>query len=540
MPYPDSSTLTGRQRTVLRLIVDGVERFYSDAALTFTNAYSGRGVVTTPGLSEPDLVDALGQPNTGLSVELLDPVAHASLIGGLFGAWGEVSQIIEGQDWSLRRVVIRGYVDAPIYGEAEEPIRFGLASMPWEDRGLIPLPTWVVSADSWPRTGSTLGLPEEAIGPMYPVVIGNPGSDADATTEVDWYPIPALVVEIDTALTPPDNSVNDCTLLLGAGRLACVGNQIMLFNATTGATTNTTAVATTDRMGAVVTCAIVAAADMPITMGDALYWRPQAGEPAGIPGTGTAGGAIRWLLGFCSAEVDQESMAAATPALDRWRVDAVISAEGPVSPWGWIEDNLLSVLPAISVDGPGGVTLAILPVNPSDADGALRIDVEAVGGARSGDIEVSSWRELSNSLTVVYGSDLRLNSYRRGLDLDPSIRNAVGSRQPTPYGAAVAVRYTGLRLEEMTMDAICDPLTATALAEHRMREISQLTAEVEVTLPQSYQTLQSGDLVRLTLPRISLPTGAPWTDVLCMALSVPRISGAGVYRFKTIPDWSRA
>lgn len=541
MPYLDDATLAaGRQRTVLRLIVDGVERVYSDGVATFTDTAGGRVVVTLPGLTEPDMVDALGQPNTSLAVEVLDPANHAALIGGLFGAWGEVAQIVEGQEWSRRRVVVRGYVDAPIYGEAEEPIRFGLASAPWEDRGLIPLPTWVVGPDTWPRTGSTLGLPEDMTGPLYPVVLGDPGADADATTEADWYPIPALIVEIDTSVDPPDNSANDCTLLLGAGYLGCVGDNIALFNETTGATTNTPAFSTTDRMGAVVTCATVAAADMPITAGDALYWRPAAGGAAGIPGTGTAGGAIRWLLGFCSAEVDQESMAAATPALDRWRVAGVISAEEPVSPWGWIEDNLLSVLPAICVDGPGGITLAVLPVAPADADGARSIDVEAVGGARSGPVDVSSWRDLSTSLSVVYGADLRLNSYRRGIDLDPTTSNTIGTRQPTPYGAAASARYAGIRVEDMTMTAVCDPLTATALAEYRMREISQLSAEVEVVLPQSFQSLQSGDLVRLTLPRMYLPTGAPWTDALCIALSVPRISGAGVYRFRTIPDWSRA
>ena len=540
MPYPDDMTLAaGRQRTVLRLVCDGVARNYSDTALSIANA-AGLPVDVSPGLAEPDMVDALGQPNTSLAVELLAPADHAAIIGGLFGAWAEVSQILEGQDWSLRRVVVRGYADAPIYGEEGEPIRFGLASAPWEDRGLIPLPSWSVGPETWPRAGSTLGLPEDRAGPLYPVVLGDPGNDADATTEADWYPIPALIVEIDTALDPADNSANACILLLGAGRLACVGGNVELFNETTGATVTLSPFATRDAMNQIVTCLEVAVGDMPITNGDALYWRPEAGGKAGIPGTGTAGGAIRWLAGFCSAEVDQESVAAASPFLDRWRVAAVISAEQPVSPWGWIEDHLLSVLPVIAVDGPGGVTLAPLPVMPADADGARVIDVEAVGGARSGPVEVSSWRDLSTALSLSYGSDPRTDQYRRRIDLDPTLTATTGSRQPTPYGAAASVRYGGLRLEEITLDAVCDHLTASALAEYHMRRVSQMVAEVEVVLPQSFQSLQSGDLVRLTLPRMYLPTGAAWTGVLCITLSVPRISGAGVYRFRTVPDWSCA
>jgi hypothetical protein len=63
---------------------------------------------------------------------------------------------------------------------------------------------------------------------------------------------------------------------------------------------------------------------------------------------------------------------------------------------------------------------------------------------------------------------------------------------------------------------------------------SQISAEVEVTLPQSFQYLQSGDLVRLTIADVN------WSAVLCVALSVPRISGMGVFRFRTVPDWTRA
>lgn len=540
MSYPDDTSLAaGRQRTILRLISDGVIRYYSDAAIQIPNS-AGLPVDVSPGLTEPDMVDALGQPNTSLAVELLAPADHAAIIGGLFGAWGEVSQVIEGQDWSLRRVVVRGYLDAPIYGEAEEPIRFGLASMPWEDRGLIPLPTWAVGPETWPRDGSSLGLPEDRAGPFYPVILGDPGADADATTEADWYPIPALIVEIDTALDPADNSANACTLLLGVGYLGCIGSDVELLNETTGATATLSPFSARDRMGQVVTCIEVAVGDMPITNGDALYWRPTAGGKAGIHNTATAGGAVLWLAGFCSAEVDRESVAAAAPFLSRWKVGAVISAEQPVSPWGWIEDHLLSVLPVIAVDGPGGVTLAPLPVMPADAAGARLISVEADGGARFGPVEVSSWRDLRTALSLSYGSDPRLDGYRRRIDLDPTVTTPTGTRQPTPYGAAASVRYGGLRLEEMSLDAICDDLTASALAEYHMRRVSQITAEVEVVLPQGYQSLQAGDLVRLTLPRMYLPTGAPWTAALCVVLSVPRISGAGVYRFRTLPDWSRA
>ena len=133
-----------------------------------------------------------------------------------------------------------------------------------------------------------------------------------------------------------------------------------------------------------------------------------------------------------------------------------------------------------------------------------------------------------------YAQDIRLGAYRRRIDLDPTITRPVGSRQPTPYGAAMALRYPGLRLLSLDSEIVCDALTATALAEYQIRMASQISAELEVTLPQSYQYLQSGDLVRLTIADIN------WSAVLCVALSVPRISGMGVFRFRTVPDWTRA
>ena len=540
MIYPDRTTLgTIRQRTVLRLVCDGVERFYSDAALLLTDATPGStGTIDVrAGMSEPDLADELGQEGQGASIEILDPGAWSDIVSGLIGAWAELSQVGEGQDWTARRVIVRGYADAPIYGSQEEPILFGLQASPWTDRGLVPLPTWQVGAETWPRSGSGLGLPEDLQGPFYPVILGDPGADADATTEADWYPIPALIVEIDTGLDPADNSANACTVLLGAGPLGCVGDNIELFNETTGATAALVPFATADRMGQQVTCITVAAGDMPVVAGDSLWWRPEAGGLAGIAQTGTAGAAMRFLLSFSSSEVDYDLLRDVADRLDRWKVGGWINE--PISPFGWIQDNLLNILPVLSVDGPGGTAFVALPVSPDDAAGLETIDVDEAGGSRAGPVEVSSWRDVSTSLSMEYATDTRTGAYRRRIDLDPTIDTVVGSRQPTPYGAQASLRYAGLRLLDLTTDAICDPGTAAAIAEYQIRGASQLTAEVEVVLPQTYQTLQSGDLIRLTLPDTLLPTGAPWTAVLCVVLSVPRISGMGVFRFRTVPDWSR-
>ncbi|NBR68469.1 MAG: hypothetical protein EBT79_14580, partial [Actinobacteria bacterium] len=301
-----------------------------------------------------------------LSDSMLEPERGG--VSGFAAVKSSLKQMVQGLDEATRFNIV-------VYGAAGEPIRFGLQSAPWQDRGLLPLPSWVVSDATWPRATSALACPGDLHGLFYPVVIGDPGADASATTEADWYPLPALIVEIDDSIDPPDNSAASCVVLLGAGVLGCVGDNVEVYNETTGASAGVSPFITTDAAGVDVTCVEIAAADMPVVMGDALFWRPSSGGKAGIAGTSTAGGAIRWLLSWSSAEVDPGLMQSAADRLNRWRVGAYI--DEPVSPYQWVQDNLFSVLPVMMVEGPAGIGLAILPVLPADADGAETVDVEA-------------------------------------------------------------------------------------------------------------------------------------------------------------------
>lgn len=511
-----------RQRTVLRLQVSGRWFVYSDDTLAFTDssAPSALPVVTRPGLVEPDLSDALGSDGAEVSIDLLDPEGHAALIAGIETAWAELYQIGEGEDWTTRRLLLRGWADAPTYGHEAEPIRFGLASAPWEDRGLVPLPTWRVSATTWPRAGSALVCPEDLYGPYYPVVLGAPGQDAGLGTgleEADWYPIPALLVEIDDTLDPPANTTTDCTVLLGYGRLACVGGEIELYSETLRTHATLTPYATTDAAGTPVTCVTVSQADLPITLGDPLFWRPTQASPAGIPGTETAGGAIRWLLGYSSVGFDPAALGDAVDRLGRWRVDLLLNE--PLAPYSFVQDQLLSILPVELIETGWGAAWCVLPVEPAEAQAVAQIDVAAEGGYRSGPVEVSSWREISTEILIEYAPDTRTGAYRRTLSLS---------------SAAAQARFPGPRILTIQADAICDPGTALALGGYHLARASQLVREVEVVLPPVFQTLSPGDLVTLTISDVG------WSRVLCVVLSVPRISGLGVFRFRSVPSPDRS
>ncbi|MFZ9292457.1 MAG: hypothetical protein ACO26C_07985, partial [Ilumatobacteraceae bacterium] len=82
---------------MLRLTVDGVARYYSDAALSITDSTPGAvgEIQTLSGMAEPDMVDALGEGGASLGIEILDPAGWATIIPALSGAEAEVSQIIE-------------------------------------------------------------------------------------------------------------------------------------------------------------------------------------------------------------------------------------------------------------------------------------------------------------------------------------------------------------------------------------------------------------------------------------------------------------
>lgn len=507
------------------LVVDlgtGGRRAYSDAHMT-----TPEGMAILPGLEEPEWAVELGGDSQGAAIRITSPETWAELVRGLSGASGRLAMWAEGTPWADREDLVVGYLDAPTYGAPEEEVASSISVATWEDAGLLPRPTWQVGSATWPRSSSALACPGDLHGPYYPVVLGSPGSQRSAAEDLDWYPIPALIVEIDDSVDPPDNSAADCVVLLGYGRLSCVGSTVELYNENTGGSAVVSAVATTDLLGTPCTVAVVAAADLPIAMGDELWWRPVAGTTAGLPGTGQMGQGLRWVASWSSVPQDPEGWSCAGD-LDRFSVDAVINE--PISPMSWILDGPLKITPCWLIEGSGGVGLAMVPLAPR-ADDAEDVDVDALGGWREDSIQVRSWTELRPGLVLEHGRDVRQGLYRRRIVIDPMVQTPSAEVADTARGRTIGARYSTMQVavETMAADWLCDPGTAAQLAGYRHRELTDQWEEISIVLPQGV-VLEAGQLVRLTVEDVG------WERRLCYVRSAPKISGPVKYLLRTIEE----
>ena len=522
-------TRATRQAADLRLVLSvdlgsGGRRSYSDRAMT-----TPEGMVILPGMDEPEWAAELDGSSQGAAIRIVSPETWAELTAGLSGAAGKLSLWAEGTAWSTREDLLAGYLDAPVYGSEEEEIVTSLSVATWEDAALIPRPSWQISASTWPRTGSALACPADLYGAYYPVVLGSPGSQRTTAEDLDWYPIPALLVEVSDAVDPPDNSAVDCVVLLGYGRLECVGGTVELYNENTGAGAVVSATATTDALGTPVTIATVAAADMLIVLGDSLWWRPVAGTACGIPGTAKLGSALRWLASWSSVPMDPAGWSCVND-MDRFVFGAIINE--PVAPLGWIIDGPLKLLPASLVEGAEGVGIVLRPLSPTRAE-ADALDLEAVGGWREDPVQRRSWTELRPGLVLEYAPDVRQGIKRRKLTFDPTIWKPTAEVSDTARGRAVAARYPSRRLavEQVSADWLCDGATALQLATFLHRELTEEWEDLAVVLPQGMR-LEAGQLLLLTVADL----GTRWTSRLCYVRSAPRVSGPAKYLVRTIEE----
>jgi len=357
------------------------------------------------------------------------------------------------------------------------------------------------------------------------VVLGSPATQRSTAEDLDWYPIPAAIVEIDDSVDPPDNSALDCVLLLGWGHLDCVGANVEVYNENTAAGAVVAATATRDLLGQPCTVATVAAADMAVTLGDSLWWRPVAGAKCGIPGTGGCGSAIRWLASWASVPLDADGWSVIGD-LDRLAFAAVINE--PVAPWGWVQDGPLRLLPCWPVEGPQGVGLATAPMTVQASD-AEEIDVDALGGWREDPVQVRSWRDLRPSYALNYAPDSRLGSMRRRIVFDPDVSAPTATVADTAYGRNVVGRYPQISrsVEEVSADWIGDAGTASAVATYNHRLLTELWEEITVVLPQEI-LLHPGQVVSLTVDDVG------WSDRICYVRAAPRVSGPAKYTFRTV------
>ena len=347
------------------------------------------GAWNFPGWS---LEASLEPTTTGISVELAwDGVARLVNMGhSLDTAKAEIGWLEEGDTWEQRSPLMLGTVKAE-YGGDGELVSAQIDPRPWEDTGLLLEPGQSVSKATWASP------PAATDGRGYPLPIGRPGvyQDVDGST-LYCSATPCIPVATDT-------------LLVAAARVASTTLTVYSeldddqesFSITYGLDSDGQTVAKVD----------LSAAATIIYDAAGTYW---ARWPSGGIATSTgeplesAGEIISWALRHSGLDVDAGALEAIRAPLDAYLLGGFVDQS--VSPWAWLTQEILPLLPVRLLQGPRGIR-PVLWRPPSAALAVDLLDVDRGEVARDG--RITSAGTPINDLTIRYAWRARTGDYLR-------------------------------------------------------------------------------------------------------------------------------
>ena len=398
-------------------------------------------------------------------------------------ATGELAIWAMGSDYADRMVILRGHPRDPEFmvDDDRSTITFSLQAEPQEDLRLLPLPTEVVTTQTWPTAR------QDALEKVYPIIIGRPGGGRVAGS-------PAHVIE--TTPNPAPNPPTPVKLLVARG--AVQANTVDIIG-TFSDEDDIVALAQplvreVDGLGQTVTTAVVPAIPA-FRDSDKFYIRwSEGGGLAGVDSSDAARNAadiVYVLLRSIQADADLESLKACRGKLSEYRFDGVI--ETAESVWDWLRGNVLPFLPAQLVAGPRGLRLEVWQ---HKAAAAVQIDAARDGWVRDGPIELRPrYKEVLNEIRVRYDFRLTRSAQSRAiqglnetaLGGDQSMDRETDRIQMTDRGIRSFHRYGG-RGKSIQARSVYEDGTAKAVVDWMQRRHA---------LPQR--------IITLIIPSVDLP-----------------------------------
>lgn len=442
-----------------------------------------------------------GEALSALSFDAPEEVSHSFTVYAQHVADFDAESVALGAVGTLRYwedpdgsddpiTVAVGTIEDPIFGGPDEPLGATLRDSPWLDRGLIPDAAAFVSADTWANFDTDANIDAE----FYPLVIGEPGEYTTSTP--DAYGSPALYVD----------TTGGSELMMVAGH-PVVGTSIWLNNTTQGTQTTASVSTQADDLGRPVAVADVSAwvTASGLAAGDEVWatWYlaghgglPLPSDPS-VALTG-AGDLIEYLLHRSTIRVDWGRLRAAKQHLNTFRVDTYIQGlpEQRVSPWGWISEHLLPLLPVSVRTGPEGLYLAAFDPSRPVERGVERME-EGRNCDRISPVAAVGTEDVANSFELRYApkSDRDKGFSVARVSGDRTLLDAFSGAIRSPV-CEESVRRFGVRSRQMSTTAIYDDSTATRLLLAMAARTALPPLEVAYQMRRPTD-LEPGDQVRL-------------------------------------------
>lgn len=398
-----------------------------------------------------------------------------------------------------------GLLDSPRFGGAGHPLEFSLREAPWaDDGGEIP-GQFVIGLQVAPDVAETntdlimARRTSEYLGHFFPGLMSYSGVDAYASPEsrdegriyVVVFGAPGAADQRPGSPALFVNTTPGSETLLVAGHICTPGN-VRIFGPNVAGTGIANALVpvtnTSDGFGRRVCTANISAFGLTFDLGatDKDWYACWNSTAVALPGG--AGDVLELLLRHSTLRIDWPRVLSLRPALNRYQLDGYI--DEVVTPWRWISDQLLPILPLAPVVGPDGLYF-----------GLWSGDQPAVDQFVAGPEFVPDPGLKYASMEPVNSLSLR---YRYDPDVDEATAVAVCTPDSSPY-AEISREVYGLRTETIETEIVADAATAGRIAQDlvRLRALAPILVSGRA-LRSRYDARRCGDLVRVTAPALSL------------------------------------
>lgn len=372
--------------------------------------------------------------------------------------------------------------DAPLVGTLEEN--------PVEDVNLIPDVNAKVITDTW----ATIATTDATHGEYYPTIIGQPRG-----TNTEQYPTPGILVD--------DTGGSEKALIAGHPVLA---NQVKVSVPDVWTTVETLTVNhEVDGLGRVVATVDVDNA----TTGQAtapgltdemwVSWTGGGGLASHDPAKALqgAGDVLQYFLERSSIRWDAGRIAPVLLLLNQFKIDTYVlaSQDSRITPYHFIQDSLLPILPISVRYGPSGLYFVYWNYFATSEQAVAHIQQD-VNADRVAGVETTDLLDVANDYTLSYNFTPRSGGYQSQVHLagDPNTVSTT-SAIPNLYAQRSYFSYGKRASLQDVSQVVRDGATATLIAEWKIRRHSQQFYEVFYDVDQVVAgMIEPGSVILLT------------------------------------------
>lgn len=445
--------------------------------------------------------------------ESVDVAELVSLGHDLSEGIAEIAIWSEGSRWEDRVVVLVGPLREPVYGGDDGLVSFSVEDGLVADRSLIPPASWTVSTANFPSSTRT-----ESEGLTYPVVIGQPGYLRRAGSTCGA--VPALSVDA----TVGGDGVVTTTKVIVAGH-ECATGTVVVFDGTGSYFYGFSTV--TDSSENEVSIAEI---DTSVDQTSSTFYSGWF-YGGGILKPGTtddyihdAVDVILWALQQTSVAVDLVAWESVRPLLAAFQVDGYIDER--VSPWDWLVDNILPLLPISILPGPRGYYPVVWRLNATAEEAVAHLNADEAQVERDSAITYSKTSEVVNDFVLSYSPDLNRGGYRTTLRLHGDEAVTVSEDVQLTRSCIVSRTKYGTRSEELESDWVWEPATALAVLQWRAAAYALPRRSVSYAVGAEWGWLRVGDVITVTDlevrfdSTVCLITSVRWADETSIVLGL--------------------